>query len=100
MKEVATLLSYSRLIANFQLIRRNYIMQTLTINHFGRELTMEELDFIAGGIDWGVVIAGVASGALGGAKLGSKYGVWAGVGGAALGGAIGGAVGAASTWND
>lgn len=56
-------------------------MQTLTMNDFGRELTMEELDLIAGGWNWGTAVAGGVGGAVGGS--------FAGPAGAAVGGAIG-----------
>ncbi|WP_016686727.1 Blp family class II bacteriocin [Neisseria sicca] len=75
-------------------------MQTLTMNDFGRELTMEELDLIAGGIDWGITAAGALGGAAGAAKWGAPLGPWGIAGAAALGGLAGGALGAAATWND
>lgn len=54
-----------------------------------QELTMTELDLVAGGIDWGVTGAGALGGALGGARLGVTFGPWGAAGGVALGGLIG-----------
>lgn len=76
-------------------------MQTLAMNDsFVRELTMEELDLIAGGIDWGVVAAGALGGGFGSAKWGAPLGPWGIAGAAALGAIGGGVLGAAATWND
>lgn len=76
-------------------------MQTLTLqNDFGRELTMDELEMIAGGIDWGVVGAATLGGGLGGARLGAaSANPWVIGGGAVLGAAIGGITAAAATWD-
>ena len=76
-------------------------MQTLAMNEsFVRELTMDELDLIAGGIDWEVVGAGALGGGLGAARWGAPLGPWGIAGAAALGAIGGGVLGAAATWND
>ncbi len=76
-------------------------MATLAMNDLGmQELTMAELDLVAGGIDWGITAAGALGGAAGAARWGAPLGPWGIAGAALVGGIAGGALGAAATWND
>lgn len=78
-------------------------MQALTLqNDFGRELTMDELEMIAGGAwSWGDFGKATAGGAVGGAAGGAVTGAFAGGVGALPGagiGALAGAAGGAATY--